>query len=252
MVKFRNISLILMLALFAYSNITFGNNLMESSKNLLNSFNLSAKNNNQKNSNQLTNKEVALGLKDALYVGVDNVVKRLGKYNGFFDDPAVHIKLPKNLRKIKSTLNRIGMKSSLDELEVKMNRAAEISASKSKKLFVKAIKQMRISDVMDIYRGGDDAITKYFKSKMENELKDEMRPLVENTLSEVAAYKTYNSILKSYNSIPFTKHIGGNISEYVLDKTIDGIFYYLAKEEKAIRNNPLKRTTDLLKKLFSR
>ncbi len=210
------------------------------------------KNNNYQNNSKLSISEIAGGLKDALKVGTENVVKQLGKINGFYNDKKVHIPLPKNLQKVKKVLNRIGMGKELNDLELKLNRAAEIATPKAKKLFWNAISQMTIDDVKKIYNGPKDAATQYFKNKMSMPLKNEMRPVIENSLKQVKAIQTYNSILKTYNSLPFVKHIKGNIYDYVLDKALNGIFYYLAKEEAAIRENPAKRTTELLKKVFGR
>ena len=109
---------------------------------------------------------------------------------------------------------------------------------------------MTIDDVNRIYHGPKDAATQYFKRKMSSKLKEEMRPIVERTINQVGAVKIYNLILQKYNSLPFVNPVRGDLTEYVLNKTLDGIFFYLAKEEAAIRENPAKRTTDLLKKVF--
>ena len=202
--------------------------------------------------NSLTNSEISGGLKDALKVGTENVVKQLGVKNGFYKDKAVHIPLPENLQKIKNTLSMIGMAGTLNDLELKLNRAAEIATPKAKKLFWNAIADMKISDVNKIYNGPKDAATQYFKKKMSTPLKDEMKPIIDESLSKAEAVQTYNSILNRYNSLPFVKPAKGDISTYVLNKAINGIFYYLAKEEAAIRENPAKRTTQLLKKVFGR
>ena len=200
----------------------------------------------------LTTSEISAGLKDALKVGTENVVKQLGVKNGFYKDNTVHIPLPENLQKIKNTLNKIGMAGTLNDLELKLNRAAEIATPKAKKLFWNAITDMKISDVNKIYNGPEDAATQYFKEKMGEPLKNEMKPVIDQSLSKVEAVQVYNSILSRYNSLPFVHPAEGDISAYVLNKAINGIFYYLSKEEAAIRENPAKRTTQLLKKVFGR
>ncbi len=198
----------------------------------------------------LTTSEISAGLKDALKVGTENVVKQLGVRDGFYKDNKVHIPLPENLQKIKNTLNKIGMASTLNNLELKLNRAAETATPKAKKLFWNAIADMKISDVKKIYNGPNDAATQYFKEKMGEPLKKEMKPIINKSLSQVEAVQVYNSILDRYNSLPFVKPAEGDISTYVLNKAINGIFYYLSKEEAAIREDPAKRTTQILKKVF--
>lgn len=221
---------------------------LDKGKNLLNSISVPS----VKNSNELSVSDIAAGLKDALKVGTENVVKLLGKPDGFLKDSVVHIPLPENLAKIKNTLSKIGLSSSLEELEVKLNRAAEIATPKAKKIFWDAIASMTMEDVKKIYNGSNDAATEYFKKKMTTPLMEAMKPVVDESLNEVAAVKTYNSILEKYNSLPFVKHVNGDISTYTLKKALNGIFYYLAKEEAAIRENPAKRTTEILKKVFGR
>ena len=218
----------------------------EKGSQLLNKY----KSKNSSSSSNLSISEISQGLKEALKVGTENVVKRLGKKDGFFNDEKVHISLPENLQKVKNTLEKVGLANQLNSLELKLNRAAELATPKAKKLFWNAIKDMTIEDVNKIYHGPEDAATKYFRKKMSIPLKKEMEPIVKETLNQVKAVKTYNSILNTYNSLPFVKPVKGNLTEYVLNKALDGIFYYLAKEEAAIRKNPAKRTTDILKKVF--
>jgi hypothetical protein len=205
-----------------------------------------------KNPNELTVSEIAGGLKDALRVGTENVVKQIGRTDGFFKDNTIHIPLPGKLQNIKKTLDRIGMADTLKDLELKLNRAAEIATPKAKKLFWDAIASMTMEDVNKIYKGPKDAATQYFKKKMSLPLQKEMKPVIDASLNQVEAVRTYNSVLDKYNSLPFIKPINGDIATYTLGKALDGIFYYLGKEEAAFRENPAKRTTELLKRVFGR
>ncbi len=238
--------IIIILTSFVILPVLLSAGWFDKGKKILNSYTKTT----SKNKNQLSLNEIQNGLKEALKVGVQNVVQKLGKVNGFYNDKNVHIPLPDKLRKIKDTLNGIGMGKRLNDLELKMNRAAEIATLKVKKLFWKAISEMTINDVNKIYHGPDDAATQYFKNKMTNPLKLEMSPVIEKSLNEVQAVKLYNSIINKYNSLPFVKPVNFNLTDYVLGRAIDGIFFYLAKEEAAIRKNPVKRTTELLKKVF--
>jgi hypothetical protein len=244
--KFFTLLLVVVISIVYVNKINCG--WLDTGKNILE--NLGSR--KTKNSNELTISEISGGLKEALRVGTENVVKRLGTTDGFLKDRNIHIPLPKNLQKVKNTLDKIGMAGSLKNLELKLNRAAEIATPKAKKLFWDAIASMTINDVNKIYKGPKDAATQYFKSKMSKPLQDAMKPVIDESLNKVAAVKMYNSILKKYNSLPFVKHVKGDIATYTLGKALDGIFYYLAKEEAAIRENPAKRTTELLKKVFGK
>ncbi len=200
----------------------------------------------------LTITEIAGGLKDALRVGTGNVVGQLGRLNGFNTDTAIHISLPEKLQTVKSVLAKIGRSDLLDDLELKLNRAAEEATPKAKKLFWQAISEMTFEDVKGIYKGPDDAATNYFKKKMSPSLAEEMRPVIDESMSKAGAVQAYDRVMGKYKSIPFVPDVKANLTDYVIEKGMDGIFYYLAREEAAIRKNPVKRTTDLLKRVFGR
>jgi hypothetical protein len=192
------------------------------------------------------------GLKDALRVGSENVVGQLGKNDGFNADPKIHIPLPENLQRVKSALGAVGMGSMMDDLELKLNRAAETATPKAKRIFGNAIKEMTFDDAKKILNGPDDSATQYFKRKMSNPLSDEMRPVVKKALSQAGAVQAYDAAMGEYQSLPFMPDVKANLTQHVLDLGLSGIFHYMAEEEAAIRKNPIKRTTDMLQKVFGR
>lgn len=198
----------------------------------------------------LTVGEIGAGLKEALRIGSENVVTQLGQQGGFNADPAVHIPLPERLESVQSALDTVGMASLLDDLELRLNRAAEQATPKAKQLFVQAIEDMTLDDVRAIYRGPDNAATQYFRSKMSQPLAEEMRPVIDSSLAEVGAVQVYEQAMDQYRNIPFVPDVKADLTDYALDMTLDGVFYYLAQEEAAIRQNPAKQTTDLLKRVF--
>lgn len=200
--------------------------------------------------NSLSEDKIAAGLKEALTVATGRVVEQLGAVGGFLDDPDLHIPLPDTLRKVDKALGRVGMADMTDELEIRLNRAAEAAAPKAKTLFIDAVSRMTIDDAQTILNGPDDAATQYLKSHMGAELKDDMTPVIHDTLADVGALALYDDTMKAYRDIPFVPDIRGDLVDYTADMAIDGLFKTLAVEEAAIRANPLKRTTDLLKTVF--
>lgn len=198
----------------------------------------------------LSVEDVSAGLKDALRVGTENVVNQLGKPEGFNLDENIHIPLPTEIEKARKLLDSVGMGNMLTELETQLNRGAEAATPKAKELFLTAIKDMSIDDAKKIYNGPEDSATNYFREKMSGPLGDEMRPVVESSLNDVGAVKTYDAIVSQYETIPFVPDLKANLTEHAVNKGMDGIFYYLAKEEAAIRKDPVKQTTALLKKVF--
>ncbi len=198
----------------------------------------------------LSDGDIAAGLKEALRVGSERVVSQVGALDGFNADPQIHIPLPGSLDKVRTGLAAIGKSAMLDDLELKLNRAAEQAAPKAKALFLQSIEGMTLEDVQKIYNGPEDAATRYFQGKMSAPLGKEMEPLVAQTMSEVGAVQSYDAVLGEYGKLPFVPDIKGDLNGYVVEKGMDGIFFYLAKEEAAIRENPVKRTTELLQKVF--
>lgn len=198
----------------------------------------------------LTNSQVASGLKDALLVGTETVVAQLGRADGFNTDPTIHIPLPENLQKVKSALAAVGMSSMMDDLELKLNRAAEQATVPAKELFVASINTMTMDDVMGIYKGPEDAATRYFEGKMSDPLASKMQPIVEQTLNQVGAIQAYDAVMGQYDTLPFMPDVKSDLNSYVVDKGMAGIFHYLAIEEAAIRQDPVKRTTDILQTVF--
>ncbi|MGH1359942.1 MAG: DUF4197 domain-containing protein [Burkholderiaceae bacterium] len=202
-------------------------------------------------SGALSTDEIVLGLKEALSKGSETVVGQLGQSDGFNGDPSIRIPLPKTLAKARDFAAKVGLEGSFDELEVKLNRAAELATPKAKSLFLGAIKDMSVEDAKGILRGPDNAATEFFEKKTRTQLAGEMRPLVEGSLSQVGAVKYFNQLVSRYQKIPLAPKIDADLTGHVVNKGMDGIFAYVAKEEKAIRSDPVKRTTELLRKVFA-
>lgn len=194
--------------------------------------------------------DIGAAFKEALHIGAENVVKQLGNSDGFNADPAIHIPLPSQLNTVRNVLGKVGMSGMVDDLELKLNRAAEAATPKAKELFWQSISEMTFDDVMEIYNGPEDSATKYFQGKMSESLSTEMRPSIEQSLAEVGVVQAYDTMMGRYQEVPFVPNVKADLTEHVLAKGLDGIFYYLAKEEASIRENPVKQTTNLLKKVF--
>ena len=194
--------------------------------------------------------EIGDAFKQALEIGTEKVVAQLGTTGGFSSDPAIHIPLPQELETVKSVLSQIGMSAPVDDLELKLNMAAEAATPKAKDLFLQAIAEMTFTDVKNIYEGPEDSATKYFQSKMTPLLEKEMQPIVEQSLSQVGAIQAYDTVIGEYKDLPFMPDVQANLNDYVVQKGMDGIFYYIAQEEIAIRTNPVEQTTALLQKVF--
>jgi len=199
----------------------------------------------------LPDAEVSAGLKQALEVATDRVVVQLGQPGGFSSNPQIRIPLPSSLDAVRGPLSAVGMAGTLDDLEDRLNVAAEAATPRAKDLFLAAISELTLKDAQQILSGPDDAATRYFQKKMSKPLADEMSPIVMQTLAESGAVQSYDVVMARYQSLPFVPDVKANLVEYVVQKGSDGIFLYIGRQEAAIRNDPAKRTTDLLRTVFA-
>lgn len=194
--------------------------------------------------------EVGAGLKEALKVGTGRVVDQVSSPNGYFSDDAIKIKLPDELAKVQKSLGRVGMDGALNDLELKMNRAAEEAAPKAKNLFVSAVTSMTIDDAMSLFNGGDTAATEFLRGKTEAQLRQEFKPYVVAAMGQVGALEQAEKVVGQYLPANMVSSVRNELVTHAVDGALDGLFVYLAKEEQEIRNDPAKQTTKLLKRVF--
>lgn len=194
--------------------------------------------------------DIGNAFKQALRMGSEQVVDKLGAVDGFNSDPSIHIPLPDFLSQIRSALRIVGLSGTVDDLELQLNRAAEAATPVAKELFLNAITEMDFDDVMAIYNGPNDSATSYFRESMSTTLGNQMRPLIDNSLSEVGALNTLDRIVDRYKPLEAIPDLKSNLADHVVNRGMDGIFHYIAQEEAAIRENPVRQTTELLKQVF--
>lgn len=226
---------------------TFSNDIAALGNNVFNNVNQEAA-----LAANLPQEDIIAAFKEALTIGTGKVVQQLGKTNGFNLDPHVHIPLPSQLTKVQSALETIGASYLLDDLETRLNHAAEIATPHTKELFINAIKEITFEDIYTIYKGSDDSATTYFRSKMSSPLAVKMSPFVNNAISLAGVVQSYDKAMAKYKAIPFMPDVKEDLTSYVVDQGIEGIFFYLAEQEKSIRRNPVRQTTNLLKKVFGK
>ena len=190
------------------------------------------------------------GLKEALRLATERAVKSTSQSGGFLDNAKIRIGLPGALGKMTSGLRAIGMGPQVDELEVSMNHAAEKAAAEATPVFVDAIKQMSFQDASAIVTGGDTAATNYFEKTTSVPLRQRFRPIVDQAMQNVGLAKQYDQLVGRYTSLPLASAPKFDLTGYVTDKTLSGLFTVVGEEEKQIRTNPAARATDLLKQVF--
>ena len=199
----------------------------------------------------LSTETIASGLKEALQVGTERGAAKLSSVDGFFKDAAIKILMPAEAQKVEQKLRGIGLGGQVDKAILSMNRAAEDASKSAAPIFINAIKQMSIQDAVGILKGGDFAATDYLKGKTTSNLTEAFRPVIEQSLAKVDATKYWNTVFSTYNKFSAEK-VNTDLSAYVTEKALSGIFHEVALEEQKIRKDPMAQTTDLLKKVFGK
>ncbi len=201
----------------------------------------------------LSSDEIIAGLKEALTVGADSATKKLSKPDGFFRDAALKILMPEEAKKAEASLRKVGMGALVDKAILSMNRAAEDAAGGVSTIFINAVKQMTVTDGLKILQGGDFAATEYLKTTTTSQLTEKMRPVIEASLAKVNATTYWKDVFTAYNKLSFTsKPVNTDLSSYVTEKSMAGIFYSIGQEEQKIRKDPAAQVTGLLKKVFGK
>ncbi len=203
-------------------------------------------------SGSISNDEMIQGLKEALEIGTQNAVATVSKPNGYYQNPDIKIPLPDEVENAGKYLRLAGFGSKIDEFEESMNRAAEQAAPEAKQIFMDAVKDMEIKDAQNIMDGPDNAATSYFKDKTYTRLQKIFKPIVKDTMGQVGVTRQFQDINTRLSSIPLADQASVDLDQYVTDKSLDGLFFMLAEEEKKIRQDPAARVTDILKKVFGR
>jgi hypothetical protein len=199
----------------------------------------------------LSQVDIGNGLKEALNNGIAKQVSKLTQTDGFFRNELVKILLPEELRKVDEGLRKIGLGSLADEGLRAINRTAESAVKEATPIFVDAIRNMTFNDAKNILMGSDNSATSYLQSTTSQALYGKFNPIIKSNFSKVGADKIWGDIISKYNTIPFVKRVNPDLSDYVTQQTMNGVFKMIAVEEKEIRVNVGARSSDLLKRVFA-
>lgn len=199
----------------------------------------------------LSNADIASGLRAALDQGIDKQVTKLTQTDGFFRNELVKILLPEELRKVDKGLRDIGLGNLADKGLKVLNRAAEDAVKEATPIFVNAVKDITFADAKNILLGTDNAATQYLTQKTETELYNKFKPVINNSFTKVGADEIWENLISQYNSIPFTNNVNPDLTDYVTQEALKGVYTMIAVEEQEIRNKVSARGTDLLRKVFA-
>lgn len=199
----------------------------------------------------LSNADLASGLRQALDLGIDKQVTKLTQEDGFFKNDLVKILLPEELQKVDDGLRKIGLSNLADEGLKVLNRAAEDAVKEATPIFVNAVKNITFNDAKQILLGEDNAATTYLTVQTQTELYNKFKPVIDNSFSKVGADRIWNNLITKYNNIPLTNNVNPDLTDYVTNEALKGVYTMIAVEEKEIRNKVSSRTTDLLRKVFA-
>jgi hypothetical protein len=194
--------------------------------------------------------DIASGLREALTTGIDKQVSKLTQKDGFFKNELVRIGLPEDLRKVDKALRKIGLSSLADEGLKALNRAAENAVNEATPVFISAVKDIKFDDAKTILLGNNSAATEYLTTKTETALYQKFNPVIKQLFSKVGADKIWANLINKYNTIPFTKSVNADLTDYVTTEALKGVYKMIATEEEEIRTKLSSRTTTLLQQVF--
>ena len=195
--------------------------------------------------------EIAQGLREALNMGIEKQVSKLTVTDGFYKNDLVKILLPEELQKVDKTLRDIGLGNLADEGLKVLNRAAEDAVGEATPIFIDAVKGITFSDAKNILMGSDDAATQYLTNATQTALYNKFNPVIKNSFEKVGADQIWNNLITRYNSLPLTNKVNPDLTDYVTNQALNGVYTMIAIEEKEIRTKIGSRTTDLLRKVFT-
>lgn len=194
--------------------------------------------------------EMAMGLKEALEKGTGVGIDRLSLENGFLGNAALKLPFPEEAIQVERALRKVGMGNLCDQLITSLNRAAEDAVKEARPLFTQAIKDMTFTDVQGILLGTDRAATDYLQRSTTAGLKVKFSPPIQASLQKVGATAHWETVMSRYNKIPLVKPVTTDLTAYVTEKALQGLFIEIAKEELALRKNINLRSSPLLQKVF--
>lgn len=199
----------------------------------------------------LGNADIASGLRQALDFGIEKQVKKLTLKDGFYGNSLVKILLPEELKKVDKTLRDIGLGSLADDGIKMLNRAAEDAVKQATPIFVNAVKDITFADAKNILLGTNDAATSYLQGKTNTALYNKFNPVIKNSFAKVGADRIWENLINRYNKIPFVNKVNPDLTDYVTNQALKGVYTMIAVEEQKIRTKVGSRTTDLLRKVFA-
>jgi hypothetical protein len=198
----------------------------------------------------LSSQQRTQGLKTALTQAAQVAVQNLGRTDGFLGNPDVRIPLPGKLQKAQKLLGALGAGKQTDALVTAMNRAAEAAVPEAKVLLLDSVKQMSVQDAVGILTGGQDAATQFFKRTTSEKLTQRFLPIVSRETGKVQLAQRYNDVAGKAAQLGLVNEQDANLDRYVTGKALDGLFLMMAKEEAAIRKDPLGQASGILQKVF--
>ena len=205
----------------------------------------------QSPSGELSLAEIDAGLRQALEIGTERVASQIGVVDGYWKNPQIQIPLPGRLGQVQGELSKVGLSGPLDDLQLRMNRAAEDAVPVGKRIVIDAVQSITIEDALGILQGGDTAATDFLRGRTEISLRQTFTPFVEDALESSGAYQALDSVTSSQPILAVAAtDYKSDLTTYAVQFGLDGLFTYLAVEEKKIRDNPVARTTELLRRVF--
>ncbi|MDJ0833920.1 MAG: DUF4197 family protein [Gammaproteobacteria bacterium] len=200
----------------------------------------------------ISSQQMIAAIKQALDQGVDDAVNLLGAAQGFQSSARYRIAMPEQLQQPAELLRQFGLGSKVDLFQARLNDAATAAVKQASPVFVAAIEQMSVKDALAILQGADNAATLYFRRNTEQQLRQQFAPVIQRATEQNRVVQAYKSLNSSIQLVSPSSEYTVDIDQYVMDQALAALFDRIAREEKLIREQPVKRTTELMQKVFGK
>lgn len=200
----------------------------------------------------VTEAEAGAGLREALQQGISKGAAQASQTDGYFKNSLIKLLFPPEALKLEQRLRQIGLGGECDKFILALNRGAESAATEAKPIFVQAIKDLTFADVWGILTGEKNAATNYLRRTTTSQLVTRFKPHLTASIQKTNATRLYGELVTRYNQLPLVTKVNPDLADYATTKAVEGLFTLVEQEEANIRQNPVARTTELLKRVFAK
>lgn len=164
-------------------------------------------------------------------------------------DGGVEALIPEEIRPIFSTMKTLGLGKEIDPIMDAIGKASAIAVDESAAIMKDAIKKVKFKDAAKIVLTGGDAATTVLKEAMYGTVKQRYSSLLNDELQKQDALQYWAPAKSAFNLFA-KKKVEGEMSDFLAEKAVDGMFLTMGAEEKDTRKSYKKLGSTVVNKVF--